>query len=203
MVFPPVILALDLLDTCSLAQGRLVETALKAPSPSSAAVLNAFIQGQTKHPIWNGRPSGKRGIPIQLYHPAFAKFMRSISDDTVDINLKPDDYSAVHSLFDRSAVVYGDEASRSDAIRVFLNQAIHYRIETLEVPGMKADGAYKVLCRNLYALAAIEEEKNEIGTGGCDPSHQCSLDFRLYYAKENVSASKPSHYDSSYSVPHR
>jgi hypothetical protein len=157
---------LDFLETCSLAQCRLVETALNAPSPSSAAVLNSFIQTQTKHPIWNGRPSEKRGIPIQLYHPAFGKFMQAITDDTVDIGLKPEDYSAVHSLFHRSAVVYDDEALRSSAIRVFLDNAIHHRITTLDMKGMKTDGACQVLCGNLYALAAIEEEKNEIGTGG-------------------------------------
>ena len=194
MVISPKISTLDLIETPSLAQCDLVKTALKAPPPSSAAVLNAFIQEQTKHPIWNGRPSGNRGIPIQLYHAAFAKFMRAISDDTADTNLKAEDYSAVHSLFHRSAAVYRDEALRSNAIRVFLNNAIHHRITTLEVPGMKADGACQVLCGNLYALAALEEEKNEIGTGGCDPSHQCSFDFRLYYAKDNVStAKKPSY----------
>jgi hypothetical protein len=185
-------LILSSVEMFSLAQDRLIKSVLKAPSPSSAAVLNAFIHEQQKRPIWNGRPSTKRGIPIQLYHPTFSKFLRAISDDTVDINLKPEDYSAAHSLLHKSAEIYVDEASRSNAIRVFLNKAIHHRITTLDVQGMKADGACQVLCGNLYALAAIEEEKNEVGTGGCDPTHQCSLDFRLYYAQEIVGATLPS-----------
>jgi hypothetical protein len=164
---------------------------LNAPSASSAAVLNAFINEQEKRPIWNGRPSTNRGIPIQLYHPTFAKFMRAMRDDTVDINLKSEDFSATHSFLQNSAVVYKNEALRSEAIRAFLNKAIHHRIAALKTPTFNADGACQVPCGNLLALAAIEEEKNEIGTGGCGPSHQCGLGFRLYYASENVGAVCP------------
>jgi hypothetical protein len=173
---------------------------LNAPSPSSGAILNAFINEQEKRPLWNGRPSTNRGIPIQLYHPTFAKFMRTTSDDTVDIKLDPEGYSAVHSLFHKSAVIYKDETARSNEIRVFLNRAIRHRLATLEAPGMRADGAYEVPCGNLYAVAALEEEKNEIGTGGKDPSHQCGLDYRLFYAHKRVCASIPHNASRSYLV---
>jgi hypothetical protein len=168
------------------AQRNVIEGALTAPSPSSAAVLNGFLRGQEKCPIWNGRPSMNRGIPIQLYHPSFAKFLRVARTATGEIDLTPEDYSATHSLFHSSAMLYKDEAKRVEGTRVFLDKAIRRAIPALDVPGMKADGACQVFCGNLYALAAAKEDKNEIGTGGCDPSHQCALDFRLYYAKEEV-----------------
>ncbi len=115
----------------SPAQMDVIKDAIIGPSPPSAATLNGLREEQGKrHPIWNGRPSMNRGIPIQLYHPSFAKFLRVVRDDTVGIDLKP-------------------------GLRV-------------------------------YALAAIKEDKNEIGTGGCDPSDQCALGFRLYYAREEV-----------------
>jgi hypothetical protein len=134
--------------------------------------------------MWNGRPSTHRGIPIQLYHPSFGNFLRAVRDDTVHV--KPEDYAATQSLFHSSAMLYEDEDSRSEEIRIFLDKAIHRQITHLRVPGMKADGACQVSCGNLYALAALEEEMNEIGTGGPDPSHQCGLDFRFYYARERV-----------------
>jgi hypothetical protein len=117
-----------------------------------------------------------RGIPIQLYHSSFAKFLRVVRDGDVQMDLEPEDYAATQSLFHSSATLYPDEASRSQAIRVFLNKAIHRHISSLEIPGMRADGACQVICGDVLAAA---EEKNEMGTGGCDASHQCGLDFRL------------------------
>ena len=171
----------------------VIKDAIIGPSPPSAATLNGLREEQGKrHPIWNGRPSMNRGIPIQLYHPSFAKFLRVVRDDTVGIDLKPEDYSATHSLFQSSAVLYESEARRLDATELFLNKVIRHQISPLWVSGeqvsMKADGAYEAGCKSLrvYALAAIKEDKNEIGTGGCDPSDQCALGFRLYYAREEV-----------------
>ncbi|KAI0000747.1 hypothetical protein BJV74DRAFT_882609 [Russula compacta] len=151
-------------------QKKVVQGALDAPSPSQGTVLTAFIKGQNNRPTWNGRPSTNRGFPIQLYHPSFERFLRVIRVDTVDIGLKTEDYSATHSLFHPSAALYRDEDARSQAIRIHLDTAIHGSMFTLHLPGMKAS----------------EEEKNEIGTGGCDPSHQYGIGYRLYYARENM-----------------
>lgn len=149
-------------------------------------MLNVFLREQGKRPIWNGRPSTNRGIPIQLYHPSFANFLRVIREDTGEIDLKPEDYSATHSLFHSFAMLYDDEAKRSAATSRFLDKAIGHMIPGMELPGMKPDGACRVLCGDLYALVALKESKNEIGTGGCDPSHQGSLGYRSYYAQEDV-----------------
>ncbi len=126
------------------------------------------------------------GIPIQLYHPSFAKFLRVVLDDTVEIDLKPEDYSATHSLFHSSSVLYRDKTERVEANRVFLDKVIGRPIPALDISGMKTDGACQVFCGSLYALAAVKEDTNEIGAGFCDPSHQCALDFRLYYARKGV-----------------
>ncbi len=127
-----------------------------------------------------------RGVPIQLYHPSFAKFLRATREDTVEIDLKPGDYSATHSFIHSSAALYTDESRRVEATRVFLDMFLGRPIPGLDICGMRADGACRVFCGSLYALAALKEDKNEIGTGGCDPSHQCALDFRYYYAREEV-----------------
>jgi hypothetical protein len=141
------------------AQHNVIEQALTAPSPSSAAALPGFIREQEKHPIWNGRPSMNRGIPIQLYHPSFAKFLRVAHEDTGEIELNPEDYSATHSLFHCSAAIYKDEHKRIEATKVFLDQAIRRAIPALELSCMRADGACQVLCGNLYALGALKEDR--------------------------------------------
>jgi hypothetical protein len=100
--------------------------------------------------------------------------------------LEAEDYSATHSLFHESAIIYKSEDDRSEAIRVFLDKAIHRHISKVEVAGMKADGGCEVLCGNVFALVALVEEKNDMGTGGCDASHQCGIDFRVYYVRDRV-----------------
>ncbi len=136
------------------------------------------------------------GIPIQLFHPSFAKFLRIAREDTVEIDLKPEVYSATHSLFHTSAVVYDDEGRRVEATRVFLEKAIGHMIPALEVTGkqtsMRFDGACTAPCGSLSALTALKEDKNEVGTGDCDPSHQCAMGFRSYYTRKEVRPFLPS-----------
>jgi hypothetical protein len=157
-----------------------------APTPSVAAVLGTFRNEQEKRPIWNGRPSANRGIPIQLYHPSFAKFLRAVRDENIGVNLEAEDYSAVHSLFHASAILHKNEGVRTQAVRVFLDKAIRHQASKIEVEGMKADGGCEVLCGDQYVLGELEEHKNDMGTGGCDPSHQGGLDMRVYYARPEV-----------------
>jgi hypothetical protein len=133
-----------------------------------------------------------RGLPIQLFHPSFARFLHRAYNNTVEMDLKPELYSATHSLTHVAAEIYPDEARRVRAVGVFFDKAIGHSIPMLEIPGMRADGACQVFCGNLYVLAAVKEDKNEIGTGGCDPSLQCIMDFRLYCAREEVRSFLPS-----------
>jgi hypothetical protein len=170
----------------NLAQERVIQDSSTAPTPSQAAILNTFRNEQAKRPIWNGRPSTNRGIPIQLYHPSFGKFLRAVGDDSVEIELEAEDYSAVHSLFHTSAILHSNEGERTQAVRVYLDKATHRQAGRIEVAGMKADGGCEVLCGNQYVLASVEEHKNDMGTGGCDPSHQGALDVRVYNSRPEV-----------------
>jgi hypothetical protein len=169
-----------------LAQQRVIKDSSKAPTPSQAAVLNAFRNEQETRPIWNGRPSGNRGIPIELYHRSFGRFLRAVTDESVEIELTAEDYSAVHSLFAKSAQLYGNEAGRTQAVRVCLDKVIRRQAGRIEVEGMRADGGCLVLCGNEYALGHLEEHKNDVGTGGCDPSHQGAFDIRVYNSRSEV-----------------
>ncbi|KAI9456037.1 hypothetical protein BJY52DRAFT_1384109 [Lactarius psammicola] len=165
------------------AQDDTVSVGQQAPSPSSAAALGRFLRLQERHPIWNGRPSTNRGIPIQLYHPSFAKFLRNIREDTIEVDLK---YSATHSLFYSSAMVYSNKAERVDSVKLFLEEAIGHEIFAQCVFDLRSNGACTVYCGGLRALAAETEFKNEIGTGGRDPSHHCATFFHSYYSREEM-----------------
>ncbi|KAI9435242.1 hypothetical protein BJY52DRAFT_1197709 [Lactarius psammicola] len=88
------------------------------------------------------------------------------------------------------AVVYDDETSRIEATRVFLEEAIGHPIPALDATGeqitLRFDGACTASCGNLSVMVALKEDKNEVGTGGCDPSHQCAMGFRSYYTRKEM-----------------
>jgi hypothetical protein len=71
-----------------------------------------------------------RGIPIQFYQPSFAKFLRVARADVVQIDLKPEDYSTMHSLLHSSSVLFKDEAFRSN--KGVLDKAVRRAIPALD-----------------------------------------------------------------------
>ncbi|KAH9000159.1 hypothetical protein EDB92DRAFT_1939906 [Lactarius akahatsu] len=182
-------MAIDDLEAVQRASVKAGQTVLP---PSSSAVFRPFLAEQTDRPIWNGRPSTNCGIPIQLYHPSFAKFLRISRGDAVEIDLKPKAYSATHSLFHSSAVLYTNKAQRIAGTSMYLGEAIGHRLPPLDVPWgehtMHFDGAL----REVGALVVLKEDKNEVGTGGCDPPHQCALGFRTYYIQKKTKSIRES-----------
>ncbi|KAI9439820.1 hypothetical protein H4582DRAFT_2075187 [Lactarius indigo] len=167
-------------------QALVVNDAVGVPPPSSIATFPRFHAEQKRHPIWNGRPSVNSGIPIQLYHPAFANFLRISREGTVDIDVKPESYSATHSLFHAAADLHDNDAERVTATWTSLGLAIENPLPPLDHHGMHFNGAITEVCGGVPALVALKEDKNEIGTDGCDPSHQCAFGFRSYYASERM-----------------
>ncbi|KAH9058919.1 hypothetical protein EDB83DRAFT_2520665 [Lactarius deliciosus] len=127
-------------------------------------------------------------IPIQLYHPSFAKFLRNIRGDTVDIDVKPKEHSATHSLFYFSAMSHQNEARRVEVTKMLLEDAIGHQISAVEIPvnesGMKADGACMIVnCGGGLSALAADNRVENVGTGGRDPLKRCTTFFRSYYAR--------------------
>lgn len=115
-------------------------------------------------------------------------------EDTGEIELKPENYSATHSLFLHSAALHKEEAKRMEATNVFLDRAIRRVIPSLELSCMRVDGACRVLCGNLYASAAHKEVKNEVGTGGA--THVTSVVWAIVYITRERMYANPA-------IPHR
>ena len=177
-----------MLSTESPVQTEVVMAAQKSPPPSSAAMSHNFRHEQEKHPIWDGRHSVNYSIPVQLYHPAFAKLLSIAKGSTLEIKLNPEDYSTTQSLFHAAAQIYENEAERDEATTVFLDRIIGHGIPALTTssPVIRTNGTCKVECGNVYALTALKVDKKEIGTGGCDPSHQYTMGYRSYYVRNEV-----------------
>ncbi|KAH8977312.1 hypothetical protein EDB92DRAFT_1918082 [Lactarius akahatsu] len=65
------------------AHRKAIENANKAPPPSSVSKnVKTFKAEQAKHPIYNGRPAGRRGPPVTIYHKAFAELKDALRDLT-------------------------------------------------------------------------------------------------------------------------
>ncbi|KAH9046590.1 hypothetical protein EDB84DRAFT_1250076, partial [Lactarius hengduanensis] len=140
----------------------------------------------------NGRPSTNCGIPIQLYHPAFAKFLRISRGDAVEIDLKPEAYSATHSLFHSSAAQYTDEAQRVAGTSMFLGEAIGHQLPPLDFPKGEYTMHFNGALTEVGALVVLKADKNEVGTGRCDPSYQCASGFRTYYIQKRMESIRES-----------
>ena len=177
-----------MLSTESPGQTEVVMAAQKSPPPSSAAMSHKFRREQEKHPIWDGRHSVNHSIPIQLYHPAFAKLLSIAKGSSLEIRVNPEDYSTTQSLFHAATQIYENEAERVEATAVFLDRIISHGTPALTTssPVIRTNDACKVKCGNVYALTALKVDNNEIGTGGSDPSHQCTMGYRSYYVRNEV-----------------
>ncbi|KAH9000157.1 hypothetical protein EDB92DRAFT_470325 [Lactarius akahatsu] len=77
-----------------------------------------------------------------------------------------------------------------ETTKMFLEGAIRHPLSADQLSygrgSMRPDGALTQDCGSVRALVVLKEDKNEIGTGGCDPSHQCSMGYRSYYAQKKM-----------------
>ena len=60
-------------------------------------------------------------------------------------------------------MLYDDEAKRTAATSRFMDKTIGCTIPGMELPGMKPDGACRVLCGDLYALVALQPNSKVCG----------------------------------------
>jgi hypothetical protein len=162
-----------------------------AISPSTAAKMPNLIDQQKKRPVLNGRPADLSGLPIQLYHPVFSAFDEFMQSSDV----LPDaaDYATAHTLLVQSAALYPKEEMREEVLLPLLRQALHKPLQRIvNANGTKSDFSYTVNCeKHLDALAFLGEQKNEIGTGGCDPSVQAGFSYRQFWTEDRVRLFSP------------
>ncbi|KAG9045825.1 hypothetical protein FS837_005615 [Tulasnella sp. UAMH 9824] len=138
----------------------LLRQAAKAPAPSDAAKASTFVKAQRERPILMGRSLDTVGPPISIYHDVFARFKALVSDP----NFKPDH----EQRQPRTPQSLGAAAERT--LGSVEGASTYARWE--------ADGV--ILARTDYHVipVGLMELENEVGAGGCDPSHQCIYSYQ-------------------------
>jgi hypothetical protein len=163
------------------------------PTPSTGAQVSGFSNVQHRRPILNGRPHKHRGTPISLYHRVFDEFKRQYNNPP---QATPEIKRLVHKLCVAAASVYRDETERSDTLRPIYTDLLRAKFIEKEVQphtgvvgSFVPDGLIGTFLPLLdaWACRSLVEEKNEIGTGRCDPNIQATLAFCKYYAQEKAS----------------
>jgi hypothetical protein len=132
----------------------------------------------------NGRPN--HGLPVHLFHPAFSHFQHTLTDP--NINLTADDYIRTHKYMSVSAALYGTKPLRREAILTCLNEVIHFNlIFVANADRTNADGSVVApTADNYIARSGFHELKNEVGSGGSDPTIQGSLSYRKAWISDDV-----------------
>jgi len=157
-----------------------------AMSPSSAAKITNLADQQKKYPVLNGRPEYLTSLPIQLYHPVFSAFDEFVH--STDVTADANDYAIAHALLVQSAALYTKEGKREEVIIPLLNEALQRAlVRIVNANGTGSDSCHLTKCgKYLKALAFLEETKNEIGAGGCDPFIQAGFSFREFWSEDAV-----------------
>jgi hypothetical protein len=108
-----------------------------------------------------------------LFHPAFGHFLDSVeSNDAL-----PDDIIHQTAKYMTAAsAIYESEATRRHELLPLLGIILDVNIQTiLNEDQTKPDGLVEVATNKLHFLIFLQEDKNEFGDGGSDPSTQVGL----------------------------
>ncbi|KAK0464293.1 uncharacterized protein EV420DRAFT_1302561 [Desarmillaria tabescens] len=170
---------------------------LRGPTPSQQAKSTGYKDHQSKQrPIFDGRydvdhPQNTEGLPIALYHPVFSQFRTEFAN--VDLPVPQDVSRATMKVVEVSSAIYtgsrkGDKRRRENLVP-HLSAAIGHSLEHIvNIDGTEPDGT--IVHRPVHAegesvALSLSEIKDEIGTGGSDPSIQGGLSVRHFWAQKN------------------
>ena len=169
--------------------------AIDARAPSSITrdpqLLNVE---QDRHPIYNGRPAGRRGPPVTIYHPSFAKLKAALREPTMVVDeARENRLRNTVKLHLAATDIYDSEEERCKKVIPLLERL-------LDIDLVREPSVY--IGKRLFTLDAIAEEavcgaeikavvasfkfKNEFGWGGCEV--QNALGLRKYLAQDMVCA---------------
>ncbi|KAF8749318.1 hypothetical protein RHS01_10151 [Rhizoctonia solani] len=157
------------------------------PNDSSAAAANPnrFAEQQWgKNYMLNGRPHTHTGPPIILYHPVFGNFLTNLKSSN---QLSPKFYDSIFEYFWASQRIYHAEAgsrasNRDENTRTILEDLLGKLWRATEDgpnPDAVATGSNGGACLFI-------EMKDEIGTGGGDPSIQTAYSYSRFWRNSQL-----------------
>jgi hypothetical protein len=139
--------------------------------------------------VYNCRPPDLSGPPIQIYHPAFATFIRESLDTTTE--LTPETLDMARELICASLEFYEDESQRKAALeKLTFWKSILSTDHNLDSSSICADGSTSACSRGSRRIPVqIVELKNEIGEGGSDPIVQAERSHAAIFCSTRVGLS--------------
>ncbi|KAG8743970.1 hypothetical protein FRC10_011044 [Ceratobasidium sp. 414] len=170
-----------------IGQQNTAKTFREGRAASLAAARSQFgsLQEVDNNAIFNGRPERRTELPIQLFHPVFDTFTKTLEGTDL---LPPAKYDAARELLRASQPIYRVEGDRLSALQPCMTAAFSSEIVKDPVPKCEADGVviFTNTATTSKAYCAIIETRNEVGAGKSDPTIQAAESYAIYWSQEEV-----------------
>ncbi|CAG8548299.1 7119_t:CDS:2 [Paraglomus occultum] len=164
---------------------RLLRLALMQVTRQWLQSQQHFPANKKQKTILNGRPFEQTGPPVVLFHPVFGEFIRDMDDQSLVIPDKT--YQLTEDFLWASAEFYDDEDARKTTIKKILGKIWgHIGSANFGKRDCSSDGVLITNINESVAYRMILEFKNEVGTGGTDPTLQTALYYRGYRSQDDA-----------------
>lgn len=171
----------------------IADAAQRRESPSTGATLRGRIRTQKPSRIdavYNSRPPSLIALPITVYSPVFARFMRLMATDDM---LTHEQLDIAKTFVEGVLPYYSTEGYRIAASQA-MAMAVHPCILThssFTLSGQircTTDGAVRLGARlgDLEPALVLSEVSNEIGEAASDPSAQAECAYVTIYSSKEV-----------------
>jgi hypothetical protein len=165
---------------------NVISRILKAEAPADSAKSS---KSQIAYSIYDGRyeankPRTSVAPPVQLFHPVFGHFL----DDVKSNHALPDNIVRQTTEYMKAATaVYESESERRKVLKPLLCAILEVNIQTITNEDKTSpDGIVEVMINRFLFLSFLQEDKNEFGDGGSDPSTQAGLSAGRCWAQPRV-----------------
>jgi len=139
--------------------------------------------------VYNHRPLGLSGPPIQIYNPAFVTFIREMSHPYDAMEFSDEELEMALKFIITSLDLHQYKSGRRGKANEL--RALGYLLgEKILVDSgvITLDGMTNVMCPTIQqeATVRVAEVQNEIGEGDSDPITRAECDFVLICSSEKV-----------------
>ena len=162
---------------------------LNAISPSDSSKSATYPKSQITYNIYDGRynvnaPRSSVAPPIELFHSAFAYFLDDIK---MDYDIPENIIRKTVEYMRATSGIFASETARRMELSPLLCDILGVNIQTIQNK-TTADGTAKLGTKvdDMSFSYLFEEDKNEIGDGGSDPSTQAGLSAVRSWAQKEV-----------------
>ena len=168
---------------------NVISRILKAEAPADSAKSSNYTKSQITYSIYDGRykankPRTSVAPPVQLFHPVFGHFL----DDVKSNHALPDNLvRQTTECMKAATAIYESELERRKVLTPLLCAILEVNIQTiLNEDKTNPDGIVEVMINGLLFMIFLQEDKNEFGDGGSDPSTQAGLSAGRCWAQPRV-----------------